>query len=89
MSRAANYASTIAIVLIVGGFGALGAAAGLRVAIGTSTQVLDCSMRACVPLVREYNILFWNLLTGGVLAMVCGGIAQWWISSQLGSPADE
>lgn len=89
MSRLARTTYIVALVLVIGGFGAIGAAAGLRVAIGTTTQVLDCSARACVPLIREYNSLFQTFFLGGAVAMVCGFLGVWSSNRQLDAVESE
>lgn len=80
MNRLDRYASTVALVLVLGGLMALGAFAGVRVAFGLVTHTLECGTLTgvdCVPLLRRLNDVGQTFAVGGGVAMVCGGIGLW------------
>lgn len=76
------------LVLVIGGFGAIGAAAGLRVAIGLTTQTLACGFGAvdCAPLLAVLNDTARTFLIGGAVAMICGSIGLWGVRQSLDAP---
>lgn len=78
------------LVLLFGGIMALGAGAGLRMAVGLATQTLDCAPVGptfatietpetvdCVPLVRVYQQKMQTMLLGGGVATACGLLGTW------------
>lgn len=85
----------VALVLVIGGFGVIGAAAGVRVAIATVVRALECGALTgidCAPVLRELNATARTFLIGGAVAMVCGSIGLWGIQQTVANaeeaPAD-
>lgn len=76
--RTQRLAAAAGVLFLCGGFAGVGAAAGLRMAIGLTTQTADCSEFACVPVVRAFNNQAELLLLAGGVALACGLVLLAW-----------
>lgn len=94
MNRLNRYTYLVGFVLVLGGLALVGAAAGVRMSFGLTTQTLDCATGSlgtgvnCMPLLRELNSRTWTFLTGGAVAIACGLIAVGNVRRQVTPSAD-
>jgi len=75
----------------------LGAFAGVRVAFGLTTQLMNCGTPTpvgvvhgvdCMPLLQRLNSVAQTFGVGGVVAILCGGIGLWGLKRKPGTEAD-
>lgn len=69
----------LALALIIGGFGALGAAAGTQIGLAVIASHFKCAAvsppDACAPALTELKIYTQALFAGGIVSMACGFLA--------------
>lgn len=84
MSEYTTHAHTLAVALVIAGFGILGSVAGFRVAFAVVVEQLECAATirppgptACQRVLMELNWLTKVALAGGVVTMLTGGAGRY------------
>lgn len=81
--RLAAATAYVAVLFVCVGFISLGAAAGLRMAIGLTTQTADCAQFACVDVVRVFDQQMEILFFAGAAVLVCGLVLVWYRQNRM------